>query len=71
MQQTSDRSRNTQRHWKAKIRNWKRCYKKAFSHEKAIQMILNGECGQFNPVLFQCLTDIQEELEEELKVDFH
>ena len=36
-----------------------RCYKKAFSHEKAMQMILNGECGAFNPLLLQCLTDIQ------------
>ena len=36
-----------------------RCYKKAFSHEKAVQMILNGECGAFNPLLLQCLTDVQ------------
>ena len=43
-----------------------RCYKKAFSHEKAVQMILNGECGTFNPVLMQCLTDMQAELKEEL-----
>ena len=28
-----------------------RCYKKAFSHETAMQMILNGECGAFNPLL--------------------
>lgn len=48
-----------------------RCYKKAFSHEKAIQMILAGECGQFNPLLLQCLTDIQDELRAELKNDFH
>ena len=44
-----------------------RCYKKAFSHEKAVQMILNGECGAFNPLLLQCLTDIQDDLKEELK----
>lgn len=43
-----------------------RCYKKAFSHEKAIQMILNGECGAFNPILIQCLTDIQDDLKKEL-----
>ena len=43
-----------------------RCYKKAFSHEKAMQMILNGECGAFNPLLMQCLTDIQDELKKEL-----
>lgn len=32
-----------------------RCYKKAFSHEKSIEMILNGECGAFNPLLIECL----------------
>lgn len=32
-----------------------RCYKKAFSHEKAMEMILDGQCGAFNPVLLQCL----------------
>ncbi len=26
-----------------------RCYKKAFSHDTAVKMILNGECGIFNP----------------------
>ena len=44
-----------------------RCYKKAFSHEKAMQMILNGECGAFNPLLLQCLTNIQAELKDELQ----
>ena len=44
-----------------------RCYKKAFSHEKAMQMILNGECGAFNPLLLQCLTNIQSDLKEELQ----
>ena len=44
-----------------------RCYKKSFSHEKAMQMILNGECGAFNPLLLQCLTDIQADLKEELQ----
>ena len=44
-----------------------RCYKKAFSHEKAVQMILNGECGAFNPLLLQCLTDVQTDLKEELR----
>ena len=43
-----------------------RCYKKAFSHEKAVQMIQNGECGAFNPLLLQCLTDTQDELNEKL-----
>ena len=44
-----------------------RCYKKVFSHEKAMQMILNGECGAFNPLLLQCLTNIQSDLKEELQ----
>ena len=44
-----------------------RCYKKAFSHEKAVQMILNGECGAFNPLLLQCLTDVQADLKEKLQ----
>ena len=44
-----------------------RCYKKAFSHEKAMQMILNDECGAFNPLLLQCLTNIQSDLKVELQ----
>lgn len=34
-----------------------RVYKKAFPHEVAMQMILNGECGVFNPILMECLKD--------------
>ena len=49
----------------------KRVYKKAFSHEKAIHMILNGECGAFNPLLLECLTDIQNRLKEETKSGFN
>ena len=44
-----------------------RCYKKAFSHETAVQMILNGECGAFNPLLLQCLTDVQTDLKVQLQ----
>ena len=44
-----------------------RCYKKAFSHERAVQMIQNGECGAFNPLLLQCLTDMQSDLKVELQ----
>ena len=44
----------------------KRCYKEAYSHEKAMRMILGGECGAFNPLLLQCLQDIQLELRTEL-----
>ena len=43
-----------------------RCYKKAFSHEKALNMIMEGQCGIFNPVLLQCLKEISETLKREL-----
>ena len=49
----------------------KRVYKKAFSHETAIHMILNGECGAFNPLLLECLTDIQNRLKEETRSGFN
>lgn len=39
-----------------------RCYKKAFTHEKAIDMIKNNECGTFNPDLIECLVKIQKDL---------
>ncbi len=39
-----------------------RVYKKAYSHEKAIRMILNGECGVFNPLLLECLLDIEDKI---------
>lgn len=43
-----------------------RVYKKAYTHEKAIEMILNGECGSFNPLLLECLVDIKDRLKEEM-----
>lgn len=43
-----------------------RVYKSAFSHEKAMQMIMDGECGQFNPVLLQCLVNIQDRIKDGL-----
>ncbi len=46
-----------------------RCYKKAFTHEKAIEMIVNGECGTFNPLVLQCLLDIAPILQDGLKED--
>ena len=39
-----------------------RIYKKAYSHEQAIDMIKNGECGSFNPVLIQVLDKVADEL---------
>lgn len=43
-----------------------RCYKDAFSHEKAVAMILNGDCGSFNPLLLRCFMEISDELLVEL-----
>ncbi len=45
-----------------------RVYKKAYSHEKAVEMILNGECGQFNPLLLECLTEAADMIRTELNV---
>lgn len=44
-----------------------RVYKPAYSHEKAMQMILDGECGAFNPLLLQCLIEAGPRIAEELK----
>ncbi|MDR0470064.1 MAG: response regulator [Peptococcaceae bacterium] len=32
----------------------KRVYKPAFTHEQAADMIMEGECGAFNPILLDC-----------------
>ena len=39
-----------------------RCYKKALDHDTAIQMILDGQCGQFNPILLKCLKELRFQL---------
>ena len=39
-----------------------RCYKKAFDHDTAIKMILDGQCGQFNPILLKCLKELSPRL---------
>ncbi len=44
-----------------------RVYKPAYSHEEAIRMILDGECGVFNPLLLDCLGDIAERLKTDLQ----
>ena len=46
-----------------------RVYKKAFSHEKAMRMILDGECGAFHPLLLECLSDIADHIQEELTMN--
>lgn len=45
----------------------KRVYKKAFDHDTAMDMILNGKCGTFNPLLLECLKDSVENIQAELK----
>lgn len=44
----------------------KRVYKAAYSPDTAVQMILHGDCGQFNPLLLECLVDIQDVLKAEI-----
>lgn len=46
----------------------KRVYKEAYTHQKAFEMIFEGECGAFNPLLLQCMRDIGPMLERELKL---
>lgn len=45
-----------------------RVYKPPYPHKKAIDMIANGECGVFNPLLLECLMDVAPVLEKELAV---
>ena len=44
----------------------KRVYKAAYSPDTAVQMILHGDCGQFNPLLLECLVEIQDVLKAEI-----
>ena len=39
----------------------KRVYKKAYSHDEAMKMIKDGECGAFNPDLLDCLDGVADE----------
>ncbi|MBR1771598.1 MAG: response regulator [Lachnospiraceae bacterium] len=41
-----------------------RCYKQAYSHEKALDMIMGGECGAFNPLLLECLNNLKDDIPE-------
>lgn len=45
-----------------------RVYKPAFSHERSIKMILDGECGTFNPELLNCLLKEETSLENQIRV---
>ena len=44
----------------------KRVYKDAYAPDVAVQMILHGDCGAFNPLLLDCLTDLQDIFKAEL-----
>ncbi len=44
-----------------------RVYKPAFTHEKALEMIVNGECGTFNPLLLECLAEESETIRDQLR----
>ncbi len=44
-----------------------RVYKPAFPHEKAVAMILNGECGCFNPLLLEILQEAAAQLPEHMQ----
>lgn len=46
-----------------------RVYKKAIPHHEAVSMILNGECGAFNPLLLECLVDVSDRLQSDLLDD--
>lgn len=39
-----------------------RCYKKAYTHEQAVHMINDNECGVFNPKLIHCFNSISNKL---------
>lgn len=41
----------------------KRVYKKAFEKEEAYRMIVNGECGIFNPKMLKCFENAREAIE--------
>ena len=43
-----------------------RVYKDAIPHEEAIKMILDGKCGTFNPLLLDCLLEVQDQIAETL-----
>ena len=43
-----------------------RVYKPAIPHDKAVEMILDGQCGAFNPLLLECLTEVSAKLPGEM-----
>jgi len=43
-----------------------RAYKKGYTHERAIEMILSGECGIFNPILIECFMEIEPKIKQKM-----
>ncbi|MDR1117276.1 MAG: response regulator [Oscillospiraceae bacterium] len=41
-----------------------RVYKAAYTHEQACDMIIKGECGEFNPKLLDCFLNVKDTLNE-------
>lgn len=44
-----------------------RVYKAALSHEESIRMILAGECGAFDPLLLDCLSELDGDIYDALR----
>ena len=44
----------------------KRVYKESYTYDRTLEMILEGKCGVFNPVLLQCLKDIHADIPEKI-----
>ena len=43
-----------------------RVYKKPYSHRKAVHMIMNHECGVFNPQIMKCFLSIADTIDEKI-----
>lgn len=41
----------------------KRCYKDAYAKQEAFNMILEGQCGMFNPKIMACFKNVKEKFE--------
>ena len=47
----------------------KRAYKEAFSYDRCVQMIADGECGQFNPLLVECIVELKDSIHQLYSVE--
>ena len=46
----------------------RRTYKECYSHKEAIEMILDGKYGAFNPLLLRCLTEVQDKIKQNVVI---